>query len=471
MSAPLDLDLDLDLVRHATGGRVTVRAAERWEGVTIDGRTARPGELYFAIRGAAHDGHTFAAQAVAAGATGLVVAADQTAPLPAGVTTIVVADPSLALAEVARAHRRRMPARVIGVTGSSGKTTTKELLHALLAGVVGADHVLASVGSLNNETGVPLTLLRLRPEHRFAVVEMGMRGLGHIAYLGRFAEQEIGVVVNAGTAHVGVVGSAAAIVEGKSEVFATLPPQGHAVYPADDPRLTARALALVPADRHVTFGTAAGATVRILSITPRDDRALGSNLLVEVGGATLTVAVPLVGRHNADNAACALAVAVALGLDPAASAHALASARPAAMRSQVERLADRAVLVDCYNANPDSMRAAIATLAELAAGRRTVAILGDMLELGDAEADEHAAVGAALAAAGISALITVGERARHLARGARAAGLTDVHETLDPTAAAHAALARTAPGDWLLIKASRGMRLERVLDALKEATR
>lgn len=465
------LDLSLGEIVAATGGTVVSRLSTRFRGVTIDGRATTAGDLYFAVQGERFDGHDFCAQAVAAGATGLVVARANPKPLPGEATIVEVDETRLAIAQVAQAVRRRSRARVVGVTGSAGKTTTKELVRAALAGVAGADAVLATEGSLNNETGVPQTLCKLRPQHEYAVVEMGMRGLGQIEYLTRFTEPDVGVVVNAGVAHVGVVGSVEAIAAGKSEIWGGLRPGGVAVYPHGDERLRAHAIARVPVERHVTFGEEPEATVRWRDVTPRGAR--GADLWFDVapgGGERLQLhcRLPLVGRHNAGNAACALGVALALGVDLEAAVRGLEQARPARQRSEILEVGGRFLLNDCYNANPASMRAAIETLAELAGKARTVAVLGDMLELGDAEEDEHAQIGFLLRTCGVQRVVAIGERARHYARGASQAGVKHIVETDDAVLAARVVASWTDPGDWVLVKASRGMRLERVIDALKE---
>jgi murE/murF fusion protein len=465
-AARLRWGFELEDILRQGGGRLVKGRPQGFTRVVIDGRGAAPGDLYVAVRGVSHDGHDFCAQAVAAGAAGVVVAEDRVAGLPdlGDATVIAAADPRLLLGKVARFHRRRWGKKLVGVTGSTGKTTTKDLTAAALS-VAGRVH--KSAASLNNETGVPLTVLGLRPHHDFAVVEMGMRGLGQIAYLCGIAEPDVGVVVNAGVAHVGVVGSVEAIAQGKGEIFANLPADGCAVLPADDPRLGREAQR---APRRITFGDAAGADVRLVDYRPLGpDDGVGSAIELEVAGRRLPVRLSLIGRHAAVDAACALAAALALGVDAEAAAGGLATGRAPSMRGEMARVAGRNLLVDCYNANPVSMAAALAALADLRdAGRgRALAVLGDMLELGDESPAAHREAGRRAAELGV-AVVAIGDERTQVAAGAQEAG-GSAFTADDPASAAHMVLAESAPGDWILIKASRGMRLERVVDALRAA--
>jgi len=438
----------------------------------IDGRIAAPGDLYFAIRGETHDGHAFCAQAVEAGAAAVVVDRD---PGALEATTIEVDDTRVAIGKLARDARRRWGEsvhnpgpgytarerkRLIAVTGSAGKTTTKDLIAAALSG---AGRVHRSQGSLNNETGVPLTIFGLRPFHDFAVVEMGMRAVGQIAYLAGIAEPDVGVVVNAGTAHVGVVGSVEAIARGKAEVFGCLPAHGCAVLPAGDPRLAEHARG---APRRITFGEEDSADVRLLSYRPAG--AAGADLAIAIRGREHSLRLPLVGRHNAINAACALAASLAVEVPVEVALAGLAAASPAAMRSELREIGGRHVLVDCYNANPASMSAALTTLAELRGGGRAVAVVGDMLELGDEAPAAHRAAGHLAAELGIEVVALGEHRAEVVAGAAEVSGAA--LDTNEPAAAAEQVISRTRPGDWILVKASRGMRLERVVEELVKAT-
>jgi murE/murF fusion protein len=454
-----------DVLREGKGRVVRPGRAMRFSRVIIDGRIAAPGDLYVAIRGQSLDGHDFVTQAVAAGASGVVIAEDRVgAGFPdLGEATVVAArDPRALLGAVARFHRRRWGKKLVAITGSTGKTTTKDLTAAALSA---AGRVHRSAGSLNNETGVPLTLLGLRPYHDLAVVEMGMRGLGQIAELCAIAEPDVGVVVNAGVAHVGVVGSVEAIARGKGEIFHHLPSDGCAVLPAGDPRLAREA---ERAPRRITFGEEDSAEVKLTGYRPAAGEIAGL-IELQVAGETIAARLAIIGRHAAVDAACAIAASVALGVDPEAAARQLVTARPPRLRGETARIAGRNILIDCYNANPVSMAAALAALADLRGEgpARATAVLGDMLELGDETVPAHREAGRRAAELGI-AVVALGEQRAEVLAGAQEAGGVGWSAD-DPASAAHLVLSETAPGDWILIKASRGMRLERVVDALRAA--
>ncbi len=421
--------------------------------VVIDSRIAAPGDLYVAIRGDHHDGHGFAGAAVAAGASGVLV--DH--PIAVDAPAITVADTRLAIGALAHAHRRRWRGSLVAITGSAGKTTTKELTRAALA-LAGPVH--AADGSLNNETGVPLTLLGLRAFHDHGVIEMGMRGAGQIEYLTRIAEPDVAVVVNAGTAHIELLGSTDAIAQAKAEIWLGLRDGGTIVRPADDPRLEALARRHRPSARHITFGEP-GADVALAGYQPTD---AGGELALDVFGHRHALVLGLVGRHAALDACAALAAALAAGATIEQALGGLAHARPATMRGELVGVVGRTVIVDCYNANPASMAAALRTLAERAHShdRAAIAVVGDMLELGSHAPAAHRSIGELARELGI-AVIALGELGRTIA--AAAAG----EHVATPAEAAARALELSQPGDWILLKASRGMRLERVLDAMPRA--
>ncbi|MEO8707124.1 MAG: UDP-N-acetylmuramoyl-tripeptide--D-alanyl-D-alanine ligase, partial [Kofleriaceae bacterium] len=359
-----------------------------------------------------------------------------------------------ALGKIAHGHRTRWAGKLVAVTGSAGKTTTKEMIRGAL-GAAGATH--AADGSLNNETGVPLTLLGLRPFHVYGVVEMGMRGANQIEHLARIAEPDVAVVINAGSAHIELLGSTDAIAAAKSEIWLGLRPGGTVVRPAGDDRLERHARAHQPRARHVTFGDGA-ADVRLVDYAPS---AGGSAIVLDVFGARHELALALVGRHAAIDACAAIAASHAAGASIEEVLVGIARVRPPALRGEIVDVDGRHVIVDCYNANPASMAAALRTLAERGNGR-ALAVLGDMLELGDHAAVAHREAGALARELGIG-VIALGGQAKLVVE---AAG--DHAEVADsPELAAARTLARSEPGDWILLKASRGMKLERVLEAMR----
>ena len=460
-------------VAVVTGGRLVGIPEEQAGAVLVDGpvvtdsREAGPGGLYVARVGETADGHDFVDAAADAGA----VAALTTRPVP-GRACVVVADTQDAFARLAReVVDRSLDLAVVGITGSSGKTSTKDLLGAVLAT---AGPTVAPVGSYNSEVGVPLTVCRVTPDTRYLVVEMGARGVGHIAYLAEMAPPRIGVVLNVGTAHVGEFGSREAIARAKSELPAVLPAAGGvAVLNADDPAV--RAMAEVTAARVVLVGEADDAAVRATEVIL--DAAGRPRFTLTTPTGSAEVALGLVGRHHVANSLAVVAVALELGLALGDVVAALAAARPVSRwRMEVSERSDGVTLVnDAYNANPDSMRAALEALERMGEGRRTWAVLGTMLELG-AESDAlHAQVGAEVVARGVDELVVVGDAARPLADGARAAtGGTRVRIVADADAAEALLRAELRRGDVVLFKSSRdaGLRLlgDRLAAPLEEQT-
>lgn len=439
-------------VEPATAADVTVTAP-----AFIDSRTPIAGGLFAAFPGEFVDGHEYAAAAVAGGAAAVI----GTRPTPA--PTVVVADLLEALARLARRVLSELPEVVrIGVTGSQGKTSTKDMLLDVLAAVA---PTIASAESQNNEIGVPLTALRVDPSTRYLVAEMGARGPGHIKALCDIVHPVAAVVLNVGVAHIGEFGSREGIARGKGELVEALPADGVAVLNADDARvapMTSRTDA-----RICWFGRTAdpASGVRLVrSGVSTDGR---TALALAWGDRTRELMLGYLGEHQAMNAAAVVATAIGLGLDGDAAIEALAGARPRShWRMEVtETPAGVVVLNDAYNANPDSMRAALATLASIARSRpgaRTVAVLGEMLELGATSAAEHAALGVLVASHGVDRLITVGVAAEATHESAAAAGGWAGRST--PVADAAQALAllqgELRPGDIVLVKASRAAGLE-----------
>ncbi|MDQ0766110.1 UDP-N-acetylmuramoyl-tripeptide--D-alanyl-D-alanine ligase [Streptomyces canus] len=426
-------------------GSVTVTAP-----AVLDGRQAEPGGLFVAFAGEHADGHDYVGQA---GRTGAVAVLGSR---PTSLPTVVVDDARAALQALA-AHvvaRLRDGLTVVGLTGSQGKTGTKDLLAALLSST---SPTTATIGSLNNELGVPLTMLRADAATRFLVLEMGARHIGDIAALTGLVAPDIAVVLNVGQAHLGEFGSRAAIARTKGELIQGLAPGGTAVLNADDPRVAAmRSLTDGPV---VTFGRAEHADLRVTDLTL--DRLGRPSFTLRTADASAPVALPLVGTHQALNASAAAAAGLAAGVPLDVATAALATASLSPWRLELRDLAGGASLLnDSYNANPDSTRAALDALAAIEGGRR-IAVLGEMLELGDDSAAQHRAVGE-YAASRAEVVVVVGESARSIADGAgeRAVVLADNAAAVDWLRG------HIAAGDVVLVKASRGARLDEVAAAL-----
>ena len=430
-----------------------------------DSRAVQPGGLFVAVPGERVDGHDFAADTVAAGA----VAALVSRPVP--VPHVLVDDTVVALGRLARHHVDRLVAGglvVVGVTGSSGKTSTKDLLAAVLE-PLGA--TVAPAGSLNTEIGVPLTALVADEGTRHLVVEMGARGVGHIAYLCEVTPPRIGVVLNVGAAHAGEFGSKELTARAKSELVAALPAAadgGVAVLNADDPLVAAMA-GVTPA-RVVTFGLGPDAGVRAEEV--RLDQLGRPSFRLRAGDLEpVEVTLPLHGAHHVGNALAAAAVALELGATPAGVAQALATAVPRSRwrMEVVERPDGVTVVNDAYNANPDSVRAALAALVAMANGRRTWAVLGEMAELGAASPAEHEEMGRLARRSGVTRLLVVGAGAHGVHSGALAEGAVDGEGSIvvaDVPAALELLTAELRPGDLVLVKASRSSGLERLAEGL-----
>jgi UDP-N-acetylmuramoyl-tripeptide--D-alanyl-D-alanine ligase len=451
-----------DLVRGTRGALVGGRLEACVTGVSIDSRTCPPGAAFVAIRGSRLDGHAYVADARARGAAAAVVTRLPPDVEPGGdLAVILVDDTTLALQRLAAFHRQRLAPAVVGITGSVGKTTTKELAAAVLGRRY---RVLKASGSLNNQWGVPLTLLALEPEHDAAVLELGMNAPGEIAALAELVRPGVGVVTAVAAAHLEGVGSLEGVQRAKGELVEAIPADGTVVLNADDPLVLA--LAGRARGRVVTFGRAAGADVRVGQVALA---AGGLRFRLEAAGQAAEARLPLAGRHNALNAAAAVAVGLALGVPLAAAAAALGEAVPAKGRLAWSEAGGVRLLDDTYNANPASLAAALATLGEAGPGGRAWAVLGDMLELGAHAEAAHREAGGRAAAVPLAGLATAGPLMRLAAEAARAAGCPAAAAFDTPEAAAAWVAARLAPGDRVLVKGSRGMRMERALEALRRA--
>jgi UDP-N-acetylmuramoyl-tripeptide--D-alanyl-D-alanine ligase len=461
------IPMSLSRIAALTGGRLHGISEQEASALVVDGpvvtdsREAGPGGLYVARVGESMDGHQFVGSARDAGAVAALTTRE-VEDLPC----VVVDDIQDGFVALARGVLQAHPEiTVIGITGSSGKTSTKDLLASVLSA---AGPTVAPVGSLNSEVGVPLTVCRIANDTRFLVVEMGARGMGHIEYLADIAEPTIGIVLNVGTAHVGEFGSREAIGRAKAELVAALPDGGLAVLNADDP--VVRAMVGQTAARALLVGASHEAGLRATDIDL--DGAGRPSFTVSGDGveAETRVSLPLHGEHHVGNALAVVAVALECGMRMGDIAEALSEARPASRwRMEVTERADGVTIInDAYNANPDSMRAALKALVAMGRGRRTWAVLGSMLELGDESTTEHDAIGRLAVRLNVSRLVVVGETARPMASGAQHEGSWGDEAVWVPDAdAAYELLSgELTAGDVVLFKSSRDAGLRWLGDRL-----
>jgi UDP-N-acetylmuramoyl-tripeptide--D-alanyl-D-alanine ligase len=461
------IPLRLDEIAGLVGGALADApdpAATVTGTVEFDSRQVTPGGLFVALPGERVDGHDYAGAAVAAGAVAALTAR------PVGVPAVVVPDVLDALATLAHEVLARLPElTVIGVTGSSGKTSTKDLLAHVL-GRLGP--TVAPPGSFNNELGHPYTVLRADRRTRYLVLENSARGVGHIAALCGIAPPRIGVVLNVGSAHLGEFGSREAIASAKGELVEALPAGdlgGVAVLNADDPLVAAMAARTTATVR--TFGLREGADVRAIDAS-LDERGRPHYTLVTRDSQRAPVHMRLYGEHHIPNSLAVAAVALELGMPLDEVAQALSTARAASRwRMEVTDRADGVTVInDAYNANPESMRAALHALTRIAAGRRAWAVLGQMAELGEAADAEHAELGREVAKLGIARLVVVGEQAAPIHAAAVADGAHSV-KVADAAAATELLRRELHPPDVVLVKASRAAALERVALEIAETAR
>lgn len=452
-------------VADAVGGALLQEGSRPLLGVATDTKDALTDHLFVALVGARFDAHDFLQEALHAGASGLLVSDAGYSRVGVGdvdTTLVVVPDTLRALGDLARYHKRNLAVPALALTGSNGKTTTKEMVAAIQAQ---ARPCLKTQGNLNNLIGVPLTLLGLEVHHRVAVVEMGMNRPGEIARYTELAEPVAGMVLNVGPAHIGELGSMEAVAHAKGELFKGLPAGAVAVVNLDDPRVVGQASAAAALQR--TFGRDPSADVHLTSAAPRAQG--GQDLVLHVDGRRMQAFLPLDGAHNALNAVGAVALATArpdlVPVELDAVAEGLAKVVVPGGRLAARAVGDLWVIDDGYNANRASMEAALATAAGIARARggRLVALLGEMRELGEFSEAEHARVGEAAAAAGAVAVAAFGPGAGPIARAAQGAGAPAHHEAEDDAALFAWARERWRPGDVVLVKGSRGIRMERFI--------
>ncbi len=438
------------------GAKVVGSATGIVQGICTDTRAGVEGSLFFALRGENSDGHAYVANAIERGAVGVVVD-HQIAGVPG--VQLIAADPLIAMGRLAQWYRSRFNIPVIGITGSVGKTSTKEMIALAIESKF---NPVVSEKNYNNEIGVPKTLLTLDESHSAAVIEMAMRGPGQIAWLAEIAGPTIGVITNIGLSHIELLGSRDGIAAAKAELLEALPQDCLAVLPEVDEYCAF--LRAAHKGHSVTFGEGKAADFRVtdLSYSAKGDSTF------KVNGEPFTIHAP--GVHHPINAAAACAVANHLGIPLSETALRLELFRGSDMRMEIIHLPDgTTILSDCYNAAPDSMRSALETLQTMGEGqRRMVAILGEMRELGDRSVDAHKYVGELIARTQPDTLITVGNAALDIARSAKENGWRHSHEAFKDTSGAAVGVTELIrPGDLILVKGSRAMEMENIVSAIR----
>ncbi len=451
----------------ATGARKagSVDDAIAFEAVSTDSRRDPSGALFVALRGERFDGHDFVPRALQENAVAVLVErVIGGTEIDSGARQLIVPDTVRALGDLAAYVRRRLSTRVVGITGSNGKTTTKEMVAAICVAACGSrDKVLKTEGNLNNLIGLPLTLLKAVGNEEVGVLEMGMNQPGEIARMTEIAQPDFAVVTNVGRAHLERLGSLAGVAAAKGELYAGLPNESAIAVNLEDDWV--RRIAEPFRGRRVTYGS--GGDVRAESV--RDQGLDGIEFDLVIANDRRGVRLPHVGAHNVSNALAAAAVTHAMGIPIDEIATGLGAPPVAAMRMQVFRLESGVTVInDAYNANPDSTEAALRATRRLPG--RSVVVLGDMWELGDGSGGAHREVGARAAALGIDELFAVGAHAEDTCAGARSAGMdaSHAHAFASVDALADALLASRRPGDVMLVKGSRGMRMEEVVRRLME---
>jgi UDP-N-acetylmuramoyl-tripeptide--D-alanyl-D-alanine ligase len=426
------------------------------QGYSIDSRTVAAGQLFFAVKGERLDGHDYVMQALEKGAAAAIIRKDQLNRYPARSRLLAVEDTLAALQTLATAVRKLWGKPLIGVTGSAGKTTTKEAIAHVLSARF---RVLKSEGNFNNHFGLPLMLLKLEPEHDVAVIEMGMSHAGEIRALAKIAQPQVGVVTNVAAVHLEFFDSIAGIARAKYELIESLPSDGTAVLNADDEYVSQFGREFK--GKVVMYGTRAMADVRAENVMPRG--AMGVEFDLVVGNKRVHAMLPLVGEHNVLNALAAVAVGMEQGMKPAETVAALGTMKPAEKRGQVLQLGNITVINDCYNSNPKALQAMVDALSAMPATRRIV-VAGEMLELGPAGEEMHANAGRHIADKKIDLLLGVRGMAQAMVDAAKENGVR-AEFAASPEEAAEWLAREARDGDVVLLKASRGVKLENALDA------
>ena len=452
----------LDEIVSSVKGKVLEKVKTEFSDIVTDTRKLAEGVLFVALKGERFNGETFAKEAIEKGAAGVLVSNDYEHAESLGGTVIQAeGDTQTAYQQIAAFWRRKFAIPVITITGSNGKTTTKDLT----ASVLGAKfNVLKTQANFNNEIGLPLTLLNMQESHDVAVVEIGMRGLGQIAALAPVAGPNIGIVTNVGETHMELLGSMENIAKAKGELVEAIPSGGTVILNNDNPYVAKMAEKCQPDVKVVTFGIEENADIKASDIENLG-RETKFKCTLSKNGEAKEFVLPMAGRHNVYNSLAAIAAGVVLGLSYEEIAKGLGQLEMSKMRFEYKQVGEYTVINDAYNASPMSMEAALNTIGEVATGR-TVAVLGDMLELGENEVELHRNVGRKVPSSGISLLIAYGKLGKHIAEGAREKGMTEVLEALSHEEAAELLHKNLKSGDTILFKASRGMKLEKIIDLL-----
>ncbi len=422
--------------------------------VTTDSREVRPGCIFVAFPGERFDGHDFAAKALENGAV-YVVLNHPVEGVPAD-KAVLCPDSYRAMMTMGANYRSQFSPKIVGVTGSVGKTTTKQMTFAAIAGF---GNTIKTEGNQNNELGLPRTLFHIGKDTEYAVVEMGMSHLGEIERLSKCARPDVGIITCIGVSHIGNLGSQENICKAKLEICAGLPENAPLVLNGDDPFLRK---AVLPAHVRPVWFSLGDENADVCALDVRQEGDGMAFTLVDKKAGRFPVSIPAMGKHNVANALAAYAAATSLGLDPKGVIAGLADFQQTGMRQKVVHSKGVDVIEDCYNANPDSMKAALTMFKEYPANKR-YALLGDMLELGEISPSAHEEAGRQAAAAGLELLVCYGEEAKRTAKAAAEAGIKAVHAA-SYREAADLLLASMQPGDALLVKASRGMALEKALE-------
>ncbi len=432
-------------------GNTQIKLNDVVSGISVDSRSTKPGDLFCAVIGANVDGHDFVDQAIKNGAVAVLASKQIVADVP----VIKVSDVVTGLSQIALEIRSRFSGDVFGVTGSVGKTTVKELLYA---GLGGEEIAMRTPGNLNSEYGVPMSWMNLKPFHRYAVIEMGMRGIGHIAHICEFSKPNIGIITAIGLAHVGVVGSRERIIEAKGELITSLPKNGTAILPTGK---DFDVLASMTNERKISFGE--NADVNLNQITMDVE----SNLTIanySVFGHEVTAKLPGVGKGIAMNAAAVLAATYAIGLKPTEVSDRLASAELPMDRLHSVRVGDKLLLVDVYNSSPESCIEALNVLSQVE--REKIAILGDMLELGNQAEAQHRRIGAEVAKSGVTKLYLVGQNSKWIGEEAKSIHGEIEIQYFEDSEQARSVFDVLRGDNVILVKGSRSMKMENALKGL-----